>query len=320
MVSRSLAIASFAALLAFSTPLSVNAAEEVLDGVAAVVNDDVITFSEVRELVGARELTLRESYHGDELAKRVKELRLNAINELIDRQLVLQDFKKNKYSIPDYIVDDHVNSVIREQFQGDRQAFIRTLLAQGFTMPQFRKMETDKMIVQAMRQRSVKVSPVLSPTKVEEYYHKHIADYSTPDQVKLRMIVIHKDAADAKKTADEIRQKVKDGGDFAKLAELYTDDASDKSTGGDRGWIDRKTFDEHLSDPAFKLKAGQVSSIIDFSGSYYLLYVEARKNGEVKPLNAVRSDVEDKVLQEQRIEAQQKWIASLRAKAYVKVY
>jgi peptidyl-prolyl cis-trans isomerase SurA len=295
------------------------AEEQVLDGVAAVVNGEVITFSQVRELVVSREMALRQSLQGQALADKIKETRLAAINDLIDRQLVLQDFAKNKFTIPDYAVDDHVDTIIREQFQGDRLAFIRTLQAQGYTLQRFRKVETDKMIVQAMRQRAVKVDPILSPSKVEHFYDAHRAEYSTPETIKLRMIVLHKDNPDAKNVAEEIRKKVQGGGDFANLAQMYSEDSS-KEKGGDWGWIERATLNEALSTPAFALKAGQLSKVVELGNNYYLLYVEARKAAETKPLAAIRDEAEKKVLQEERQAAQEKWIKGLRDKAYIRIF
>src|ERR1700747_2431937 len=73
---------------------------EVIDGVAAVVNGDVITFSQVQEVSGPRERTLREQYTGVELVEKIKEARLAALNDLVDRQLIIQEFKKKQFTIP----------------------------------------------------------------------------------------------------------------------------------------------------------------------------------------------------------------------------
>jgi len=316
MSFRTLALVIVTVSLVFS---AVRAEEQVLDGVAAVVNGDVVTFSQVRELVASREQALRESLRGQALADKIKETRLAAINELVDRQLVLQDFQKNKFNIPEFAVDDHVNTIIREQFQGDRLAFIRTLQAQGYTLQRFRKVETDKMIVQAMRQRAVKGAPILSPSKVEQFYKAHSAEYSSPEQVKLRMIVLHKDTPNAKSATEEIRTKVKSTEDFAKMAQMYSEDSS-KEVGGDWGWIERNTLNENLSAPAFALKPGRVSKVLELGNNYYLLYVEARKKADTKPLAVVRDDAEKKVLQEERQVAQEKWIQGLRDKAYIRIF
>ena len=124
---------------------------EVIDGVAAVVNGDVITFSQVQEVSGPREKTLREQFTGQELIDKIKEARLSALNDLIDRQLIVQEFKKKEYSMPEYVVDDQIQNIIKDDFAGDRQAFLRTLNAQGYSLNKFREMQRDKVIVGAMR-------------------------------------------------------------------------------------------------------------------------------------------------------------------------
>src|SRR6202521_2880016 len=116
----------FVALL---TPALYAAEPEFIDGVEAVVNGDVITFSQVQEVSGPRERTLREQSTGQELIEKIKEARLAALSDLIDRQLILQEFKKKQFNIPEYVIDDQVQNLIKDEFAGDRQAFVRTLNA-----------------------------------------------------------------------------------------------------------------------------------------------------------------------------------------------
>ncbi|MBA2586702.1 MAG: hypothetical protein H0U99_09485, partial [Chthoniobacterales bacterium] len=65
-----------------------------INGIAAVVNGDVITYSQVRDLVGPREKLLRSQFSGEELITKIKEVRGAALKDLIDRQLILQAFSK----------------------------------------------------------------------------------------------------------------------------------------------------------------------------------------------------------------------------------
>src|ERR1700737_5026529 len=131
----------------FLVPQIKAADPEVIDGVAAVVNGDVITFSQVQEVSGPREKTLREQYTGQELIDKIKEARLAALGDLIDRELILQEFKKKQFNIPKYVIDDQVQNLIKDEFAGDRMAFVRTLNAQGYTMGKFRAIQRDKVIV-----------------------------------------------------------------------------------------------------------------------------------------------------------------------------
>lgn len=317
MILRLIVLPLLCLLSPYSSPRA-GAEEQVLNGIAAVVNSNVITFSQVEELVAPREKALEEQFKGQELADKVRELRLSAVQILIDNQLILQEFEKNKYSLPDYVVDEQVQSRIKKDFGGDRAAFIRTLEAQGMSMDRFRKMVRDEIIVQAMRQKSVKDDPtIISPQKIQEYYNQHIQDYSKPEKVHLRMIVIKKNGQSGKEMAEELRQKAVGGADFDKLAQMYSEDTSTQDTGGDWGWIDRHTLNDNLTAIAFSLKPGEVSPVTELAGSYYLLYVEAKQSATTQPLKEVHDPIEDKLLQEQRQKAEEKWLSGLRAKAYV---
>jgi peptidyl-prolyl cis-trans isomerase SurA len=153
-------------LIAILLP-SARAAESV-DGIAAVVNGDIITYSEVRDVVGPREKLLRSQYSGQELIDKIKEARRAALQDLIDRQLIIQDFNKEKFQIPPHFIDAHVDATIRESFGGDRNTFIKTLQAQNYTLSKFRDLERDKIIVQAWRAKNVKSNLFVPPNKITE--------------------------------------------------------------------------------------------------------------------------------------------------------
>jgi peptidyl-prolyl cis-trans isomerase SurA len=313
---------SLACSFAFVIALPTIKAQEVLDGIAAVVNDDVITFSQVRELIGPIEKAAREQLKGEELVAKIKEIRLKAINDLIDRQLILQEFRKNKFNIPDHYIEERIGTVVREEFGGDRAAFVRTLQAQGYTLDKFKQLETEKMIVQAMRGQNVKNDVIVPESKITEYYQQNRAEYALDDQIKLRMIALRKadNGSDSRRAMiDEIRAKILEGAEFADLARMYSDDST-QDLGGDWGWINRKTLNESLAKIAFGMKAGQVSPVIDLGNSYYLLYVEAKKNAAVKPLAEVRDDIQSKLIQQERQKRQEQWIEKLRKKAYIKIF
>jgi len=321
------------AVLAFGVPSVVAQRAEVIDGIAAVVNGDVITISQMRELIGGRERALREAYQGEELLDKVKELRAAALRDLIDRQLILQEFKKKEFSIPPYVIDDRVQAIVREEFGGDRAAFVRTLQAQGYTLTRFKEIERDKIIVQAMRQANVKEDFVVSPAQIQIFYNQNKAAYTTPEQVKLRMIVLRQGeggdygafadvpaVGDKRVMADEIREKLINGADFDRMAAMYSDDSATQETGGDWGWIERNTLNQELTKVAFALRPGQISPVLQMGDSFYILLVEAKKPASVKPMNEVREEIERNLIQKERMQAQQRWLDTLRAKAYIKIF
>jgi len=311
----------------FAAALPLRAAEEVINGIAAVVNGEVITYSQVREVVAAQERSASELYQGDELQTKVTEMRRKAVQELIDRALILQEFKKKEFNIPEYVVDDTIQKIIRSDFGGDRAAFVKTLQAQGFTMSRFRTVQKDKIIVQAMRQSKTSDNVLVSPVKIREYYNQHASSYTTPEQVKLRMIVLKEGAGSdtpattfvsKKQMADEIREKLAGGAEFDRIAQMYSEDSTNDS-GGDWGWVERKTLNETLAQTAFSLKPGEISPVIPLDNAFYILMVEQKKPALTKPLSEVRQEIVDALTQEMKLKGQDRWLQELRSKAYIRV-
>ncbi len=309
----------------FGSPRA-HAEPEVVDGIAAQVNNDVITFSEVREVVSGTERSLRSNLSGQELADKIRDARKAALQTLIDRKLILQEFKKKEFSIPNSVIDDRVNTFIREEYGGDRQAFIRTLQAQGMTQTKFRDQQRDIIIVQAMRYQNVKSNFIVSPLKLDALYVTNMPDYTTPEQIHLWMISISKgtpagphEADPQKAVAEEIHAKLAKGGKFDQLASLYSDDPSGKA-GGDWGWIDRKTLNESLSNNAFKLDVNKISPVIAQDNRYYILKVTEKKSAFTKPFTDVRGDLEKKIASEERARQSDQWLTGLRAKAFIKTF
>jgi peptidyl-prolyl cis-trans isomerase SurA len=323
----------FAGLLAASTLLvsplchGALAAEEearVIDGIAAIVNGEIITYSQVRALSAPRERLLRTQVKGAEFEKQVEEARAAALKDLIDRQLIVQSFQKEKFELPDYFVEQRVNDIIREDFGGDRATFIKTLQAQNYSLSEFKKLEKEKIIVQAMRSKNVKPVTTISPTKVNEYYAKHKAEFTAKEQVKMRLIMIPTRAAEGnsgaqKAIAEEILGKLADGAPFDRMAQMYSEDAT-RDAGGDWGWIERKTLAPPLEKVAFNLPPGRVSHVIELGPNYYILKIEEKRGGETPSLAKLRPEIEKKLMQEETQRQQEIWLAGLRQKAYIRTF
>jgi peptidyl-prolyl cis-trans isomerase SurA len=296
----------------------------IIDGIAAIVNGDIITYSQVRGLSGPRERLLRSQYHGEELDKQIQAARGAALQDLIDRQLIVQSFHKEKFELPGHFVDERINDIIRDDFGGDRNTFIKTLQAQNYSLTEFKKMEMEKIIVAAMRSKNVKPVTTVSPTKVMEYYKQHRAEFTAKEQVRLRLIMIPTRAAEGntaaqKAIAEEILGKLADGAPFDRMAQMYSEDAT-RDAGGDWGWVERKTLAPPLEKVAFNLPPGRVSHVIELGPNFYILKVEEKKGGDTPSFAKLRGEIEKKLMQEESQRQQELWLAGLRQKAFIQKF
>lgn len=300
------------------------AESQVIDGIAAVVNGDIITYSQVRGLVGPRERLLASQFKGAELEAKLKEVRGAALKDLIDRQLIIQAFKKEQFQIPEHFVDERINEIIRDNFGGDRNSFIKTLQAQNYSLSEFKKGEMEKIIVAAMRGKNVKPNTMVSPTKINEYYAKHRAEFTTKQEVKLRMIMIPSREAEGnsaaqKALAEEILGKLAAGAPFDRIAQMYSEDST-RDVGGDWGWIERKTLAAPLEKVAFNLPREKISNIVSVGGNYYILKVEEKRGGESTSFAKIRPEIEKRLKEEEAQRLQEVWLAGLRQKAYIRTF
>jgi parvulin-like peptidyl-prolyl isomerase len=68
------------------------------------------------------------------------------------------------------------------------------------------------------------------------------------------------------------------------------------------------------------MPVGRISNIIDYAGNYYILKVEDKRGGTTRSLAEARGDIEKKLIQDEAQQIQERWIASLRQKAYIRQF
>jgi parvulin-like peptidyl-prolyl isomerase len=311
----------FILVLAAAICVPAGSRAEVADGIKAVVNDKVITYAEVKDYSRDAVNALRQQYlsQPDVFEQKLTQLVNDAMDQLVERQLILHSFDTEGYKLPDGVVDQLVQERIREQF-GDRVTLIKTLQARGMTFEQFRQQVRDQYISTALRNQNVQREVIISPAKILDYYQSHQADFKLEDQVKLRMIVLNKASADdtnAVKLARELSAKLKDGATFVEMASIYSQ-GSQQHQGGDWGWVERSVLRKELADVAFALAPGQFSDAIESPDAVYLMLVEDKKTAHAKPLADVRKDIEKTLRTEQQARLQKQWIDGLKKKTFIR--
>jgi peptidyl-prolyl cis-trans isomerase SurA len=313
-------IAMLALLGGFGLPLRA----ELVDAMKAVVSQGVITYAQIEDFAAPAIQALQREYVGrpDLFRQKLDDAFNDGQEQLIERQLVLHVFDTEGYRLPESAVDELVQERIRERF-GDRITLMKTLQAQGQTYEKFRREVRDQYIVSALRAKNISPDKIIiSPYKVETYYLAHQDDFKMEDEVKLRMITLNKTSGDDTNTlvlANEILSQIKGGATFQEMASVYSQD-SQRSQGGDRGWVERSVLRKELADVAFALKPGQVSEVVDLPEACYLLLVEQARPAHIKPLSEVRDDVEMTLRTQMQKQLEQQWIEQLKKKTFIRLF
>ncbi len=300
----------------------------LVNGINAIVNDTVITYDQVERWIALIADGLVRQYRNQPqiLEERLKKLRADQIEELVERQLILNEFKTAGYKLPETFIDDAIRDEIRKNFYGDSARLTKTLQSEGMTKEAFRQQQRDRIIVQYLSKENISSQKILvSPFKIEKFYASNQEKYKVGDQVKLRMIVLSQSPAAepgrAKKLAEEVLKKIQEGAAFAEMATIYSEGAQ-RAEGGDRGWVDRERTDlkKELADAAFALKSGQVSGVIEQPEGCYLMFVEEARPAHVRPIADVREEIESTLKAQESAKMRKQWIDRLRNKSFVRYY
>ncbi len=300
------------------------AGPELVNGILAVVNRTIITEKEAREFIEPALMALQRQpgLSPQDYNDRARDIYKDGLGQLVERQLMLDDFKTAGYSFPESIIEDFVQDRIRERY-GDRVKLIKTLEAQNMTYEQFRTDIRDQFIVEQMRLKNVSSAVIISPFKIETFYKGHPDDFKLPDQVRLRMIELRKrdggDPEAVRRLAREILAKLEAGAKFAEMASVYSE-GSQRREGGDLGWVNKSVLRKEFADATGTLKAGQRTGIIETSDACFLLQVEEVKSAQLRPLPEVRDEIEKTLLSQEQGRLQKKYVERLKTKAFVRYF
>ena len=295
---------------------------ELANAIRAIVNDAIITYQEVEALNGPAEDLLIRQYRDQPsaLEKKISEVQSQNLDTLVERQLILHEFKTAGYSLPESVLEELVEETIKGEF-GDRATCTKTLEARGMNIEKFRQQIRERFIVAQLRLKNVSSEIIISPHKVESYYLTHREDFKEEDQIKLRRITLNKSsdpkAPDARKLAEEIEQRLKDGATFEEMAAIYSQGSQESREGKS---YERSALRRELAEAAFALKPGQWSGVIETPGECYILLVDELNPAHYKTLGEVRSKIEETLLSDERRRLTKQWIDRLKKKTFIQYF
>ena len=300
-------------------PLSIE-----IDGYAAKVNDRVITRGEVREALTPLLPEIYRQHKGAQLEEELRKAFNRARDELVERALIKAAFDARGGQLPDQVIKDEVNRMIKERFKGDKVLFEQVLAEQKKTREEYMEMISEQMTVGMMINEEVTRRARVTPEQVREYYEEHKDIYFIPEKVKHSVIALNKGATEEDLTvkreeAQKIRQRLVDGADFSETAKEVSE-GSRAADGGAFPWMQPKDVRPELQEILKTLPAGEISEIIETETQLYIVKVEARRKSGHKTFEDVQTDIKNALTSNERKRLKKRWIARLKANNYVILY
>jgi len=291
---------------------------EVIDKVEIIVNDEMITRREIDSSLAPLYEKYKTVYSGEELMSKLLEARQNIVSQLIDDRLVYSEAKRLNIQVSDDEVNEKINDTIRHF--GSREEFQKALSIQQVTEKELLDRYREQIASRRLVDQKVGSKVVITPTEAIEYYNKHAAEFSEPEELNILNIMI-KPGENAKRSAtliQDIMKRLNEGCDFGGLAKIYSEGPGAED-GGSMGYAKRGDLMPQIEEPIFKLKDGEISGIIQTSGGYHIFKVVDRKPAKARTLNEARDEVEGTIFRQKVNERIKEWIATLRKNAYIEI-
>jgi parvulin-like peptidyl-prolyl isomerase len=299
----------------------------ILEEIIAKVNGDIITRSEYQAamvesraiIANDKNLTPEQKSEQIELAER------DALRNLIDERLLIQ-----KGQDLDVNVDADVlrqRDRIMEQYDLKTIEEFEDWATERFDLPIEDLMDQLKrnILSQAVLGQEVSSRIIVPREDIEKYYEEHQSEFVRKEGVQLREIMISTEGktgdelAEAKKTAQEVHERVHSGEPFAEMARRFSESEATKESGGDLGFYERGTLRKDLEDIVFSAQAGFISDLIDLPNGFLILKVDQRFDAGQAPLDQVEDDIRRRLSGPKWNPAVREFLTELRRDAYIEI-
>ena len=326
-----LASASFA--LAQQAPPQGGGLVEV-NRIAATVNGSPITAKEVGIMLGPEVARLMAEFprRGPEFERQIKEATDRVLQELIDRELIMSEFRKREVKgarLPQHAVDQEIKRQVTTLYNGSYDKLREELAKARMSMASYEELTREKMIVQAMRQEKFKDAPPPLPGEIQSEYEqvKDTLRDTNKDILDYRKIFIPRiDPANPLATpetqlalAEQIAKEIRDGADFAELAKKNSADAF-AAEGGLQKDVPRTDLSPEFAAILFEAEVGEVLGPLEDPAGFTIAKVERLQKGPAPGLTAeVRELMDQRVRARKTAERYEEWIKELRRRAVIDI-
>lgn len=285
------------------------------DRVVAKVNGMPIHASDLDAMVKAQERMLRAQLADDpvRLKKELADVRRNALNALIDFQLLEDEFFRLGGVINKEDIENDEQQVTKLSFNGDHAALMAEIAAVGVSFEKFRELRERMIIVSAVREK-IANDLELTDAMVREHYDKDLQRWREPESVKFHTLTILGKTANARTLAESLRTRMVNGGDFAEMARENSAD-SRADDGGAWPWTRLSDINDQVADVMAKMKKGELSAVLEEPGNFLILRVDDIQHTEPRPFESVKEIVRTSLMEELAREKIENRLSQLREAA-----
>lgn len=315
---RCLPLWLFIGVVLFAAPLA-QAAEPAP---VVRVNDAVLTENDLQGML--RTIIPASTFHSMMTEEKIAAYRKNALNEMIDLELLYQEALKRGMQTDQKVIKQTVEKAITRL--GGKKKFRATLKAEGITEKQFKRNIEKRFLSNRLLDLEVAAKASVTEEEIKAYYELNKKSFFRPEARILSHILIGvsptataNEKQFKRERAAEVLRKLGEGEDFGRLAWDYSNDAF-RVKGGNMGLIHRGRLDETLEAAVFGLEKGALSGIIETIYGFHIVKVEDVKETEQLSFEEASQSIEKNLKEKKLGSLKGSLLASLKEKASIVIY
>lgn len=297
---------------------------EVVERIVAVVNDDIITLTDLKKATQPLKLRIdKMRVSADERQRLFYEQRKNVLKQLIENKLAEQEVENLALTVDEEEIDNAIERIKEMNYLTDEE-LRAALQREGTTLELYREELKKQILKEKLINYEVKVAIVITDRDMQTYYNNHLDQYGGELTYRLRNILMRvpdysdeDEKAIIHKRAKDVHEKLSSGQAFEDLARLYSESPV-ASNGGDLGWIAIDVFSPQIRRAIEPLDAGEFTSILDTDQGYQIFYVEEISRSKGKTFEEAAPKINEILYNEAVNKRYKEWIEELREKAHIK--
>jgi peptidyl-prolyl cis-trans isomerase SurA len=288
-----------------------------LDGIVAIVDDDIITRS---ELDAAVSLAKRRGNQGDMPPEDVLEQQV--LEGVIMKKLELRAAEREGIVIDDNTLNEAIES-IAQQNNVTLTQMRQTIEGEGFNFAEFREQIRGELTATRLRQRVVDSGVQISDQEVNNALSSEPAQGSVQQtETRARHILITPNELISEEEAQlrlaRLRERIQGGDDFGEIARANSNDTGSAVQGGELGWVQPGQTVPQFEAQMNKLDVGETSQPFKSAYGWHIVQVMERRQGVGS--DEVQRNQAREALYKRRVEEEwEQWLRRLREEAYVEI-
>ncbi|MBI5558103.1 MAG: SurA N-terminal domain-containing protein [Deltaproteobacteria bacterium] len=313
-------------LIANSLLCSAAFAGEIVDRVVAVINEDVITLSELEaEAMPAYE-KIRQEAPSSQVDEAMKNAQRDILRGMIDHKLLIQRAAKRNIEVSSAEIEGAINRIL-EQNSITVEQFRQQLASMGLAEEKYRESLRDQILRSKLIGYEIRSKVVITNEQIDAYYRDHYSKNNNPEGYHILQFGSgwndnggrSASREEAQKRAEQLREMVRAGENFKDIAKNHSDLPS-AVDGGDIGTFTKAELADYMWLAIRDLRPGEVSNIIETpSGFQFFRLLSSSSDGVITqaPLENVREEIRATLYDQELKRKFELWVKELRENSYI---